>query len=205
MRCCACAHENGSKGQPALHGPAHCARWKRQVPGLGRGQRGVSACALALPTSTCRKDQPEATETKETAEGMGQRAETCEEAAFLWGDRARVDRRSLATVRATALYVGGPAPRNPNPRPVVRNTGSKSRLRALAQNCLRRHSPQEPPRTQQTKGSCPAGALGKDCRENEGNWNKPRNQGTTVREAAHPAEDDRTNWGRVPSDCPQGR
>lgn len=79
MQCCACVHENGSKGQPTLHGPAHWACWKWQVPGLGGGQRGVSACALALPTSTCRKDQPEATETKETAEGMGQRAETCEE------------------------------------------------------------------------------------------------------------------------------
>lgn len=55
----------------------HAANGRCQGLGLGRGG---SACALALPTSTCCKDQPEATETKETAEGMGQRAETYEEA-----------------------------------------------------------------------------------------------------------------------------
>ena len=47
--------ELGGKGQPPPHGPAHRACWKRQVPVLGGGQRGASACARALPTSTCHR------------------------------------------------------------------------------------------------------------------------------------------------------
>ena len=91
---------------------------------------------------------------EKTAEDMGQRAETREEAGQTPPQRLPSSGETgpvwtdVPWVRAMAVYVGGPAPRNPNPRPVLRNTGGKSQLRALAQNCLGCHSPQEPPRTQ---------------------------------------------------------
>ena len=75
---------------------------------------------LELPISMCRKDQPEATVMKKQLKIWAsiwarqrparRRAEPHPGGHLPLGDGARVDRRSLGTARAMALYVGGPAP-----------------------------------------------------------------------------------------------